>query len=302
MKQGIFYAVAAYFAWGLLPLYWKLFQSMGAWEILAHRIVWSVLFVAIIIQVTKRWKTMWGSVTGGKMFAALAICSLLISANWLIYIWAVNNNQIMQTSLGYYMNPLFTVLLGVIFLKEKMHAGQWVALILAACGVLFVTFQYGEVPWIALSLAVTFAFYGLAKKLVKQEAMIGLAWETLFVAPIALGYLLMLQANGTETIATLAWWQMLLLALAGVATAMPLYWFAQAAVRLPLSIVGFIQYLSPTISLLTAVFLYKEPFTTTHLISFACIWSALIIFTASSMRKKPAAAPIKQEVAIKKQA
>ncbi|MGV2720179.1 UNVERIFIED_CONTAM: EamA family transporter RarD, partial [Klebsiella pneumoniae] len=165
----------------------------------------------------------WGSVSGGKIAAALAICSLLISANWLIYIWAVNNNQVMQTSLGYYMNPLFTVLLGVIFLKEKMHAGQWVALILAACGVLFITVQYGDFPWIALSLALTFAFYGLAKKVVKMEAMIGLAWETLFVAPIALGYLIMLQANGTETVTNLAWWQMLLLALAGVATAMPLY-------------------------------------------------------------------------------
>ncbi|EJL42319.1 transporter [Brevibacillus agri] len=302
MKQGILYAFAAYFAWGMLPLYWKLFQSMGAWEILAHRIVWSVLFVAIIIQVTKRWRAMWGSVSGGKIAAALAICSLLISANWLIYIWAVNNNQVMQTSLGYYMNPLFTVLLGVIFLKEKMHAGQWVALILAACGVLFITVQYGEFPWIALSLALTFAFYGLAKKVVKMEAMIGLAWETLFVAPIALGYLIMLQANGTETVTTLAWWQMLLLALAGVATAMPLYWFAQAAKRLPLSIVGFIQYVSPTITLLTAVFLFGEPFTTTHLISFSCIWSALVIFTVSSMRKKPATVPLKPEVAIKKQA
>ncbi|MGN7470108.1 EamA family transporter RarD [Brevibacillus sp. SAFN-007a] len=302
MKQGILYAFAAYVAWGMLPLYWKLFQSMGAWEILAHRIVWSVLFVAIIIQVTKRWRAMRQSVSGGRIVAALAICSLLISANWLIFIWAVNNNQVMQTSLGYYMNPLITVLLGVIFLKEKLNAGQWVALVLAACGVLYITLQYGVFPWIALSLAITFAFYGLAKKLVKMEAMIGLAWETLFVAPIALGYLLMLQADGTETATTLAWWQMLLLTLAGVATAMPLYWFAQATKRLPLSIIGFIQYITPTITLLTAVFLFGEPFTTAHLISFSCIWSALVLFTASSMRKKPATVSLKSEVAMKKQA
>ncbi|WGV58284.1 EamA family transporter RarD [Brevibacillus brevis] len=302
MRQGIIYAIVAYLAWGLLPLYWKLFQAMGAWEILAHRIVWSVIFVAIIIQVTKRWRSMWGAVTGFKMFGALAICSLLISANWLIFIWAVNNNHVMQTSLGYYMNPLITVLLGVLFLKEKMHAGQWFALILAAFGVLFITFQYGEIPWVSLSLALTFAFYSLAKKLVRLEAMVGLAWETLFVAPIAFGYLLMLQVNGTETMTSLAWWQLLLLTLAGVATALPLYWFAQAATRLPLSVVGFIQYLAPTISLLSAVFLFGEPFTQTHFISFGFIWSALIVFTVSSVRIKRKAAPINPEVAIKKQA
>ncbi|MGF9908312.1 EamA family transporter RarD [Brevibacillus porteri] len=302
MRQGIIYAIVAYLAWGLLPLYWKLFQAMGAWEILSHRIVWSIIFVAIIIQVTKRWRSMWRAVTGLKMFGALAICSLLISANWLIFIWAVNNDQVMQTSLGYYMNPLITVLLGVIFLKEKMHAGQWLALILAAFGVMFITFQYGEIPWVSLSLALTFAFYSLAKKLVRMEAMIGLAWETLFVAPIAFGYLLMLQVNGTETMTSLSWWQLLLLTLAGVATAMPLYWFALATTRLPLSVVGFIQYLAPTISLLSAVFLFGEPFTQTHLISFGFIWSALIVFTVSSVRMKRKATLINTEVAIKKQA
>lgn len=302
MKQGVFYAIAAYFMWGLLPLYWKVFQAMGAWEILAHRIVWSVVFVAIIIVVTKRARKLWESVSGAKMVGALIVCSLLISANWLLYIWAVNNDQVMQTSLGYYMNPLITVLMGVIFLKEKMHVGQWVSLALASCGVLYITIQYGEFPWVALSLALTFAFYGLAKKLVKLEAIIGLAWETLFVAPIALAYLLMIQINGTETVSALAWWQVLLLTLAGVGTALPLYWFAQAAARLPLSMIGFIQYLSPTISLLSAIFLFHEPFTTTHMISFSLIWGALIIFTVSSIRKKPASVPLKSGAPIKKEA
>ncbi|GIO10109.1 transporter [Brevibacillus reuszeri] len=302
MKQGVFYAIAAYFMWGLLPLYWKVFQAMGAWEILAHRIVWSVVFVAIIIVVTKRARKLRESVSGAKMVGALIVCSLLISANWLLYIWAVNNDQVMQTSLGYYMNPLITVLMGVIFLKEKMHVGQWVSLALASCGVLYITIQYGEFPWVALSLALTFAFYGLAKKLVKLEAIIGLAWETLFVAPIALAYLLMIQINGTETVSALAWWQVLLLTLAGVGTALPLYWFAQAAARLPLSMIGFIQYLSPTISLLSAIFLFHEPFTTTHMISFSLIWGALIIFTVSSIRKKPASVPLKSGAPIKKEA
>ena len=302
MKQGVFYAIAAYFMWGLLPLYWKVFQAMGAWEILAHRIVWSVVFVAIIIVVTKRIRKLRESVSGAKMVGALIICSLLISANWLLYIWAVNNDQVMQTSLGYYMNPLITVLMGVILLKEKMHVGQWISLALASCGVLYITIQYGEFPWVALSLALTFAFYGLAKKLVKLEAIIGLAWETLFVAPIALAYLLMIQINGTETVSALAWWQVLLLTLAGVGTALPLYWFAQAAARLPLSMIGFIQYLSPTISLLSAIFLFHEPFTTTHMISFSLIWGALIIFTVSSIRKKPASVPLKSGAPIKKEA
>ncbi|WP_103107755.1 EamA family transporter RarD [Brevibacillus reuszeri] len=302
MKQGVFYAIAAYFMWGLLPLYWKVFQAMGAWEILAHRIVWSVVFVAIIIVVTKRTRKLRESVSGAKMVGALIVCSLLISANWLLYIWAVNNDQVMQTSLGYYMNPLITVLMGVIFLKEKMHVGQWISLALASCGVLYITIQYGEFPWVALSLALTFAFYGLAKKLVKLEAIIGLAWETLFVAPIALAYLLMIQINGTETVSALAWWQVLLLTLAGVGTALPLYWFAQAAARLPLSMIGFIQYLSPTISLLSAIFLFHEPFTTTHMISFSLIWGALIIFTVSSIRKKPASVPLKSGAPIKKEA
>ncbi|KQL44051.1 transporter [Brevibacillus choshinensis] len=302
MKQGVLYGIIAYFAWGLLPVYWKLFQSMGAWEILAHRIVWSLIFVLIMIVITKRWRKLWEAAPGLKMKGALLLCSLLISANWLLYIWAVNSNQVMETSLGYYMNPLISVLLGVVFLKEKLRLGQWVALGMAALGVLYITLMYGQMPWVALSLAMTFAFYGLAKKVVNLEAMIGLAWETIFVAPIALIYLIMLQVNGTGTAIELEGWKLAMLALAGVGTAMPLYWFAQATKRLPLSTLGFIQYLSPTIQLLSAVFLFGEKFTTTHLVSFSLIWGALLVFTISSMRKKTGSVQMNPEVAIKKQA
>ncbi|MED4586070.1 EamA family transporter RarD [Brevibacillus choshinensis] len=302
MKQGVLYGIIAYFAWGLLPVYWKLFQSMGAWEILAHRIVWSLIFVLIMIVITKRWRKLWEAAPGLKMKGALLLCSLLISANWLLYIWAVNSNQVMETSLGYYMNPLISVLLGVVFLKEKLRVGQWVALGMAALGVLYITLMYGQMPWVALSLAMTFAFYGLAKKVVNLEAMIGLAWETIFVAPIALIYLIMLQVNGTGTAIELEGWKLAMLALAGVGTAMPLYWFAQATKRLPLSTLGFIQYLSPTIQLLSAVFLFGEKFTTTHLVSFSLIWGALLVFTISSMRKKTGSVQMNPEVAIKKQA
>lgn len=302
MRRGILYAIAAYMSWGLLPLYWKLFQTMGAWEILAHRIVWSVVFVAIILLVTKRWKQMWGAMSGAKVIGAMVTCSLIISVNWLLYIWAVNNGNVMETSLGYYINPLISVLFGVIFLKEKLRVGQWVALGLATIGVTVITFEYGRVPWIAISLALTFALYGLAKKVVKLDAMIGLAWETMFVAPIALGYLLTLQVGGHETVTMLNGWQLVMLTLAGVCTALPLYWFAQSAKNLPLYMIGFMQYLSPTITLLMAVFLFDEPFTTTHLISFAFIWGSVIVFTATTMRQHATPRSMKADLAIKKQA
>ncbi len=302
MKQGVLYGIIAYLAWGLLPVYWKLFQSVGAWEILAHRIVWSLVFVLIIIIITRRWTKLWAAAPGLKMKGALLVCSLLISANWLLYIWAVNSNQVMETSLGYYMNPLISVLLGVVFLKEKLRMGQWVALGMAALGVLYITVQYGQMPWIALSLALSFAFYGLAKKVVNLEAMIGLAWETIFVAPIALIYMIMIEANGMGTALNLEGWKLAMLMLAGVGTAMPLYWFAQATKRLPLSTLGFIQYLSPTIQLLSAIFLFGETFTMTHLVSFSLIWGALLVFTISSMRKKAVSVPMNSEVVIKKQA
>ncbi|WP_419877187.1 EamA family transporter RarD [Brevibacillus centrosporus] len=302
MKQGVLYGIVAYLAWGMLPFYWKLFQSMGSLEILAHRIVWSLIFVLFIIVITKRWKPLWAAAPGAKLKGALFLCSMLISANWLLYIWAVTNDHVMEASLGYYMNPLISVLLGVIFLKEKLGIGQWVALGMAALGVIFITVEYGQVPWVALSLALTFAFYGLAKKLVNLEAMFGLAWETVFVTPLSLIYLFTIEMNGTGTAFALEWWKFVLLLLAGVGTAMPLYWFAQATKRLPLSTLGFIQYLSPTIQLLSAVFLFGEAFTTTHFISFSLIWGAIIVFTLSSMKKKTVNVPLKTDQAVKEQA
>ncbi|QQE75817.1 EamA family transporter RarD [Brevibacillus composti] len=286
MKQGVLYAAAAYLMWGLLPIYWKVFEKMGAWEILAHRVFWSAVFVVAILQITGKLRNLRKSVSGKKTWATLFISSLIISGNWLIFIWAVNNDHVLESSLGYYINPLLSVLFGVLFLKERLRAGQWIAIGLAAVGVTVMTINYGKVPWVAISLALTFALYGLAKKKVQLESMMSLAWETLFIAPIALVYLLTLQVNGQETVTLLKGWQMALLASAGVATALPLYWFARAAKRLPLSTVGFIQYLSPTISLLLAVFLFHEPFTSTHWLSFGFIWSALLVFSISSLRKQ----------------
>ncbi|USG67485.1 EamA family transporter RarD [Brevibacillus ruminantium] len=302
MKQGVLYAVAAYLMWGTLPLYWKVFEKMGAWEILAHRIFWSAVFVVVLLYVTKKLKELKRAVTDKKTWVLLFLSSLIISGNWFIFIWAVNNGHVLETSLGYYMNPLISVLFGVLFLRERLRAGQWIAIALAGIGVAVMTINYGKMPWVAIMLALTFALYGLAKKTVRLDSMLSLAWETLFVAPIALAYLFTLQVNGQETVFSLEGWQIILLTLAGVATALPLYWFAQAAKILPLSTVGFIQYLSPTISLFIAVFLFHEPFTKTHWLSFGFIWSALIVFTLSSLRSRSQSVSASPNLALKKRA
>lgn len=286
MRRGVVYAVIAYLVWGLLPLYWNVFHTVGALEILAHRILWSFVFVGIILLIMKRWRSMMSALSGAKVRGAMILSSILISANWLIYIWAVNNEKVLETSLGYYMNPLLSVFFGVIFLKERLQVGQWIALTLAAIGVLYNTLQYGEVPWVAIALALSFALYGLAKKKVQVDALTGVACETLLIVPVALLYLSAIQVNGTAMAWDMHGWQVLLLTLTGVATVLPLFWFAEATKTLPLSTIGFIQYLSPTISMFSAIFIFGEPFTITHIISFSFIWAALIVFTISSMRKK----------------
>jgi chloramphenicol-sensitive protein RarD len=288
MNKGIVYGVLAYLLWGMLPLYWKLFLEVPAWEILGHRIVWSFVFVGLVLIVTRGWKLMRAPMAERKKLIAVIFCSLVISANWLLFIWAVNAGRVLETSLGYYINPLINVAFGVLFLKEKMKLGQWIAIGLATIGVAIMTVKYGQVPWIAITLAFTFALYGLAKKVAGVDSMIGLAWETMLVMPLSLGYLLLIHAQGTDTAFDLSGGRFFLLTLSGVATVLPLYWFAQATQRLTLSTIGFLQYLAPSTSLLLAVFLFKEPFTLTHLYSFGFIWSALVVFTFSSFRKKPA--------------
>lgn len=292
MKQGVIYGALAYLLWGLLPLYWKLFLDVPSGEILSHRIIWSFVFVGIILFITRRWKVMWELAKDRKKLLLMLVSSLIISVNWLLFIWAVNNGRVLETSLGYYINPLINVLFGVLFLKERMKAGQWIAIGLAAIGVSIITFQYGEVPWAAISLALTFALYGLAKKTIKIDSMLALAWETMLVFPLSLGYLVFIQAQGTAAAFSMSAGMILLLTLAGVVTVLPLYWFALAAQRLPLSTMGFLQYIAPCTSLLLAVFLFKEPFTTTHMFSFAFIWGALVIFTISSVKKKPIPSPV----------
>ncbi|AKG33449.1 EamA family transporter RarD [Paenibacillus durus] len=299
MKKGIIYAVLAYLSWGFLPLYWRLFTAMPAWEILAQRITWSFVFVAVLVTVSKQWKRLKSVGSSRRSAAAIVLCSIFISLNWFLFIWAVNNNHVIETSLGYYMNPLISVLFAVVFLKERLSPGQWLSLCLAGTGVLIMAVQYGHIPWVAISLAVTFALYGLAKKIAKLDVLLGLTGETIVALPVALGYLFYIQSQGTGTFASLPFFSILLLMLSGVATAMPLFWFAKSMQLLPLSLVGFIQYIAPTTSLLLAIFLFNEPFTEGNLISFSFIWLALIIYSFVTFKKsKERVVPVSQADAL----
>ncbi|GGI46805.1 transporter [Paenibacillus marchantiophytorum] len=285
MKKGLWYAILAYTAWGLLPLYWKSFETLLAGEILSHRVVWSFVFMAVFLLIGRgRWPEIRKMVTNGKVLLLVGASGLLISSNWLIFIWAVNNGHVIETSLGYYITPLFNVMLGVFFLREKPSGSQWLAVALAGAGVLLATIDYGRFPWISVTLATTFGLYSLVKKRVSYDASIGLAGETAVVFPIALVYVIYLHLTHHDSAWSLPPLSLTLLLLSGVATALPLLWFAKAAVRLPLSMLGFIQYIGPSITLMLSIFVFKENFSPMLLISFALIWTALVVYAMASVR------------------
>ncbi|WP_075982574.1 EamA family transporter RarD [Bacillus massilinigeriensis] len=287
-KSGIIYAGASYVIWGILPIYWKLLGDVGSDEILANRIFWSFIFMIFILIFTKKWgnfvSTLKGLKENKKQFAALAVASFLVSGNWFIYIWAVNSNHMIQTSLGYYINPLISVFLGMFVLKEKLSIAQYVSFILAFIGVLIITISFGEIPWVAIGLAFTFGLYGLAKKLIKLDSSVGLALETMVVAPISLIYMIYLAINGTQAFLSISLKTDILLIGAGAATAIPLLYFAKGAQRISLATLGILQYVSPTLTLILGVFLYNEHFSKVHLISFLFIWSALAVYSLASTK------------------
>lgn len=290
--MGIFYAAFSYFLWGILPVYWKLLGDVNAHEILANRIFWSFVFMLAVLIVMNKWKAFTATVraltANKKQFMALGAASLLISVNWFLYIWAVNNGQIIETSLGYYINPLVSVLLGMIVLKERLSIAQYFSFFLAFIGVLILTLSYGRFPWIAIMLALTFGLYGLAKKLMKVDSAIGLTLETMAVKPFALIYIGILFIQGESSLLNGSLLTCLLLIGAGAATAIPLLYFAKGAQKIQLSMLGFIQYIAPTITLILGIFVYGEQFTKIHLLSFTFIWAALTIYSVS--RTKLAAA------------
>lgn len=292
-NSGVFYALAAYGIWGILPIYWKAMKQIPAGDILAHRIFWSFLFLAAIISGLRKWDEFRHAFTSVGSILAVSLASILISTNWLVYIWAVNSNHIVEASLGYYINPLLTIMLGMIVLRERADFWQFVSIALAFVGVGFLTYQYGRVPWVALTLAVSFAVYGLVKKLSKLSSLTGLAAETMMVAPLALGFLIFQISSQAVAYVDISLWMVAMIILTGVVTSVPLLLFAQGAKRVSLSTLGFVQYLSPSLSLLIGIFIYKEKFTHIDLISFGCIWVALAIF---SFTRKEVLAKFRREM------
>jgi len=280
-SKGIIYAILSYAIWGILPLFWKALKQIDAGEILASRILWSFVFLSLILLIVGGLRDLKNVFSNAKNMLSVFLGALLITVNWFIYIWAVNSNQVIEASLGYYINPLFTIVLGVIVLKERIDRWQIVSLLLASLGVIIITVQYGKVPWVALSLAISFGLYGLVKKLSNLTSIIGLTMETMIVAPVALGYIVCKQIEGTSSLIALPLNVLILVVLSGVVTAIPLLLFAQGAKCVPLSTMGFIQYLAPSISLLLGVFLFKEVFTRVEFICFGLIWLALGIYSFS---------------------
>jgi len=277
--------LSGFILWGFAPLYWKLLADAGALEVIAHRVVWAVAFLAAWLTLRHRRRVLRHVAVNRRVLMALALSGALVSVNWLVFVYAVNTDRVLSTSLGYFINPLVSVLLGSLVLGERMVGAQRLAVLLAAFGTLFLTIRIGEPPWLALALAFSFGFYGLVRKLTAVGPMVGLFWETLMMAPVAVAWLWWLAQSGQSSYGGLAASHDLLLVGTGLVTVIPLVLFATAARGLPLITIGIMQYLAPSISFCLAVFLYREPFTLDHAIAFAAIWSALALYTAAGWRR-----------------
>lgn len=276
-RQGVWFALAAYGLWGIAPVYFKFLGFADPTEVVAHRVVWSVVLLAVVITVRGGWGTV-RALTPSQL-GWLAVSGLLISGNWVLFVWAVFNERMLDASLGYFINPLLNVLLGVMFFREWLRPAQRIALVLAALGVANEIVAVGVVPWVGLTLALSFGFYGLVRKRLAVGSAVGLGMETTLVLPLAAGYLLTAAAAGEGSLARGHPAELALLAAAGPVTVLPLVCFAAAAVRLPLSVLGFFQYIAPSAMFLLAVFVYGEPFRPTQFVTFGCIWTALVIFS-----------------------
>jgi chloramphenicol-sensitive protein RarD len=277
------YAVLAYAIWGLFPLYFKALQEMPPNEILVHRMLWSLAFIIAVLVWRRQWAWLGKVLRQPRVLAAFMASALLLSTNWFIYIWAVNHGRVLDASLGYFINPLLNVILGFVFLHERLRRGQWAAVGLAACGVAWLTWQGGHPPWIALMLAVTFGAYGLLRKTAVLGPLEGLALETLLLFPLALAYLIFLVLRGHGSFLASGVTTKWLLAASGPLTAIPLLLFAAGARRIPLSLLGLLQYLGPTLQLMLGVWLYNEPFGGARLAGFAMIWAALLVYSLEGL-------------------
>lgn len=290
-RTGLLLGIGAYLSWGFLPVYMKALGTVPAPEILAHRILWSLALITIIVVAMRRWQPVVALLKAPKVMGVLAITATLIAVNWLVYIWAVNAGQVLETSLGYFINPLVNVAMGVIILRERLRRVQAGAVGLAAVGVGVLAIAQGGIPWIALVLAFSFATYGLLRKMAPVDPLTGLLGETALLAPVSLGFLLWVGAAGTGSFGQAGHIDMLLI-ISGLVTAAPLLMFAAAGKRLPYATIGLLQFIAPTIQFLLAVLVYGEPLTDAHLITFTCIWTGLIAFAIDTWRASRIPLPV----------
>ncbi|TFV53931.1 EamA family transporter RarD [Geodermatophilus sp. DF01-2] len=289
-RVGVASGLAAYGLWGLFPLYFPLLEPAGGLEIVAHRVIWSLLFVAVLLTALRAWPQVRAAVTDRRSLLVLLGAAVLIAANWLVFVYGVNSGHVVETSLGYFINPLVSVLLGVVVFGERLRRLQWLAVGTAAVAVAVLTVDHGRPPWIALALAVTFGLYGLMKKLVRVSAAPGLFVETALVVVPAVVVVTVLHAQGQGAAGNVGPGHLLLLVSSGVATAVPLLLFAGATRRIPLSTVGLLQYVTPLMQLAIGVFVYGEPMPPARLAGFVIVWVALAVFTADSLRAARAGA------------
>jgi chloramphenicol-sensitive protein RarD len=296
-RRGLLLGVTAYAIWGLFPLYWPLLEPAGAVEILAHRIVWSVVTMAVLVLALDRRATFRRILADHRVRRLLALAACLITVNWAVYIWGVNNGHVVETALGYFINPLVTVLMGVFILGERLRRWQWVAMGVAALAVVVLTLDYGRLPWVAVVLALTFGSYGLCKKQAGAPAIESIAYETLLIGPLALGYLAWLGARGDSAFASHGAGHTLLFMTTGIVTAVPLICFGGAAIRVPLVTLGLLQYLTPILQFLLGVLYFHEDMPAGRWVGFVLVWGALAIFTVDSVRHQRRRLPAATEAA-----
>ena len=283
-RKGLLYGFLCYLIWGMFPLYWRLLDDVDSFEILAHRMLWSGVFMVTLFVGIRRMRLR-NHIQRPRQYLMLLLTGTLISFNWGLYIWAINHGYILQSSLGYYINPLVNVLLGYLFLHERLNRAQTVALMLALAGVVYFTIDYGHFPIISLGLAFSFGIYGLLKKKMGLNATPALTVETIWMMPAALVFITFLCSQGQSALNHFDWFTWLLLLFSGAVTAIPLLLYGKAAERITLTALGFLQYISPTGQFLIGIFVYKETFTTAHIICFACIWLGLTIFTVDIIKR-----------------
>jgi len=285
-RIGVLCAIGAFLIWGLIPILFKAIGGVPALEILSHRVVWAALFVIVIAVVRRLGPNIRAIVADRRMLGALVVSATSVAVNWFVFIWAVNQDRVLETSLGYFMNPLVNVLFGVVFLRERLRPPQWGAVALAVTGVAFMGVGHGALPLVALMLAFSFGLYGLMRKITPVDAVSGLLVETLLLTPVALGYLLWLAVTGGGAFAAVGSTTDVLLVATGIATAVPLILFAVGARRIRLVTLGFIQYLAPSTSFLLGVFLFREPFTPALQTAFFFVWAGLVVYSFDAWRRR----------------